>query len=66
MAFLRCDSVRFQEVGNLTVRFGSVRFSDIVYFSMRFGAVIKSTVWFGAALNNRKPDGAVRCGFQKS
>ena len=48
---LRCGSVQFKEIGNLTVR---------------FGAVIYLTVRFGAAWRNGKSYGAALCGFQKS
>ena len=49
---LRCGSVRFSEIRNLTVR-GSVRFSHIVHPTVWFGAVITSygAVWRGSLLD---------------
>ena len=50
MAFLRCGSVRFQEIRNLTVR---------------FGVVFRCREPFGAVRLYFMSYGAVRCGFEE-
>ena len=60
MAFLRCGSVRFYEIGNLTVRFGSVFGCCISY-----GAVRCCGISCGAVQCCGISCGAVRCCFEK-